>query len=141
MYAVIKTGGKQYRVQAGDRVMIEKLDGAVGDTVEFDQVLLLSDGQTVSVGTPVVDGAKVKGEIIEQGRGKKLIVYKFKRRKDYRRKNGHRQSFTSVRIDEVVTAHCDDQTDEPAVDRTDEPAVDRIDEPAADVEQADRPTS
>lgn len=102
MYAVIQTGGKQYRVQAGDTVFVEKLDGAVGDTVAFDQVLLLGGGDSVSIGAPTLEGAKVTGEIVGQGRAKKLVVYKFKRRKDYRRRNGHRQSFTSVRIDQVV---------------------------------------
>jgi large subunit ribosomal protein L21 len=102
MYAVIQTGGKQYRVQPGDTVMIEKLPGDIGDAVEFSEVLLLSGDDDVSVGRPLVGGAKVTGEIVEHGRGKKLIVYKFRRRKDYRRKNGHRQDFTAVKINEVV---------------------------------------
>jgi large subunit ribosomal protein L21 len=102
MYAVIQTGGKQYRVQPGETVMIEKLPGAVGDPVEFSEVLLLSGDDDVSVGRPMIDGVTVRGEIVEQGRGKKLIVYKFKRRKDYRRKRGHRQDFTAVKISEVV---------------------------------------
>ena len=102
MYAVIQTGGKQYRVRAGDTVMVEKLDGAVGDPVEFDQVLLLSGDDAVSVGRPVLDGAKVTGEIVAQTRGEKLIVFKFKRRKDYRRRNGHRQHYTAVKINDVL---------------------------------------
>jgi large subunit ribosomal protein L21 len=102
MYAVIQTGGKQYKVKSGDTLVVEKLDGAAGDPVEFDQVLLLADEETVAVGKPLVDGARVTGQIVEQGRGEKLIVYKFKRRKDYRRKNGHRQSYTAVRIRDVV---------------------------------------
>jgi large subunit ribosomal protein L21 len=101
MYAVIQTGGKQYRVQAGDTVAVEKLDGAVGDAVAFDQVLLLAGDGSVAIGTPTLDGAKVTGEIVNHGRAKKLVVYKFKRRKDYRRRNGHRQYFTTVRIDQV----------------------------------------
>ena len=103
MYAVIETGGKQYRVEPGDTVVVEKLPGAAGDAVEFEQVLLLSDDQNVAVGRPLVEGAKVTGRIVEQGRDDKIIVYKFKRRKNYRRKNGHRQSYTTVRIDEVVS--------------------------------------
>lgn len=102
MYAVIQTGGKQYRVRAGDTVLVEKLDGAVGDTVQFDKVLLLSGDDAVSVGQPHLDGAKVTGEIVEQTLGKKLVVYKFKRRKDYRRRNGHRQKYTAVKINDVV---------------------------------------
>lgn len=95
--AVIRTGGKQYRVAEGDVVKVERLDGAAGDAIEFSEVLLLS-GETARVGQPLVDGAKVLGQIVEQGRGEKIIVFKFRRRKRYRRKNGHRQSFTAVRI-------------------------------------------
>ena len=92
MYAVIQTGGKQYRVRAGETVLVEKLDGAVGDAVQFDEVLLLSGDDAVSIGQPLLDGARVTGEIVAQTKGKKLVVYKFKRRKDYRRRNGQRPS-------------------------------------------------
>ena len=102
MYAVIQTGGKQYKVQPGETVLIEKLDGEPGDSVEFEQVLLLADEERVAVGRPLVEGARVVGTIVEQGRGPKLIVYKFKRRKNYRRKQGHRQDFTAVQIADVV---------------------------------------
>lgn len=102
MYAVIQTGGKQYRVAPGDKLMVEKLPGDIGDQVEFDKVLMLSRDGAVSVGAPVVEGAKVTGQIVEHGRGKKLIVFKFKRRKSYRRKNGHRQSYTTVQIGDVL---------------------------------------
>ena len=102
MYAVIQTGGKQYRVMPGETIVIEKLDGEAGDAVQFDEVLLLADDETVAVGRPHVEGAKVTGEIVDQGRGKKLIVFKLHRRKNYRRKNGHRQSLTAVKINEVV---------------------------------------
>jgi large subunit ribosomal protein L21 len=102
MYAVIRTGGKQYRVQAGDTVEVEKLAGDAGDEVQFEEVLLLADDDAVAVGRPLVEGAVVKGQILAQGRGEKLIVYKFKRRKDYRRKTGHRQALTTVKIQEVV---------------------------------------
>jgi len=102
MYAVIETGGKQYRVQPGDTVVVEKLPGNAGDAVEFDQVLLLSDDENVAVGRPLIDGARVTGQITEHGRDTKVIVYKFKRRKNYRKKNGHRQAYTAVKINQVV---------------------------------------
>jgi large subunit ribosomal protein L21 len=98
MYAVVRTGGKQYQVSPGETIQIEKLDGAPGDTVELDEVLLLSDGANVSVGQPFVQGARVTGEIVEQGRHRKVLVYKFRRRKRYRRKAGHRQPFTALKI-------------------------------------------
>ena len=102
MYAVIETGGKQYRVQPGDTVVVEKIPGNEGDAVEFDHVLLLSDDENVAVGRPIIEGARVTGRIVDQGRAPKLIVYKFKRRKNYRKKNGHRQPFTAVQISDVV---------------------------------------
>jgi large subunit ribosomal protein L21 len=100
MYAVIQTGGKQYRVEPGKTVVVEKLTGAAGAPVVFDHVLLVSsgDGGDVTVGKPTVAGAKVTGEIVEQGRGEKLVVFKFRRRKNYVRKNGHRQNYTAVKI-------------------------------------------
>jgi large subunit ribosomal protein L21 len=97
MYAVIKTGGKQYRVAQGDTIRIEKLTGNVGDTVTFDQVLLVG-GDALKVGMPLVTGAKVTATIKAQDRAKKVIVFKFRRRKNYRRKNGHRQPFTAVEV-------------------------------------------
>ena len=102
MYAVIQTGGKQYRVQPGDTVYLEKLAGEPGDAIEFDEVLLVADDQQVAVGRPHVEGARVTGEIVEQGRGDKLIVYKFRHRKNYRRKTGHRQAYTAVKINAVT---------------------------------------
>jgi large subunit ribosomal protein L21 len=101
MYAVFKTGGKQYRVAAGDQVRVEKLPGNAGDTVTFDQVLMLG-GDALKLGTPLVGGAKVEAKIVTQGLGKKLIVFKFRRRKNYRRKNGHRQPFTALQIVNIV---------------------------------------
>ncbi len=100
MYAVIQTGGKQYRVEPGKTVVVETLEGEKGTPVTFDQVLLVSsgDGGNVTVGKPVVAGAKVTGEIVEQGRGDKLVVFKFRRRKNYVRRNGHRQNYTAVKI-------------------------------------------
>lgn len=102
MYAVIETGGKQYRVQPGETLRVESLEGETGDAVEFGRVLLISDDESVAVGRPLIEGAKVTGKIVEHGLGEKLTVYKFKRRKDYRRRNGHRQQFTAVVIDQVV---------------------------------------
>jgi len=104
MFAVIETGGKQYRVADGDTVYIEKLAGAVGDTVQFDSVLLLGDGDDVTIGKPAVAGATVSGEIVEHGKDKRLVVFKFKRRKDYRRRNGHRQNYTAVKITQVAAS-------------------------------------
>jgi large subunit ribosomal protein L21 len=100
MYAVIQTGGKQYRVEPGKTVLVEKLEGDAGAQVTFDQVLLVSsgDGATVTVGKPIVAGAKVTGEIVEQTRGEKLVVFKFRLRKNYVRRNGHRQDLTAVKI-------------------------------------------
>ena len=100
MYAVISTGGKQYRVEPGKTVVVEKLDGDKGAQVVFDQVLLVSsgDGGSITIGKPVVANAKVTGEIVEQGRGEKLVVFKFRRRKNYVRRNGYRQDYTAVKI-------------------------------------------
>lgn len=100
MYAVIQTGGKQYRVEPGKTVVVEKLAGDAGAKITFDQVLLVSsgDGANVTVGKPFVAGAKVTGEIVEQGRGDKLVVFKFRLRKNYVRKNGHRQDVTAIKI-------------------------------------------
>lgn len=98
MYAVIKTGGKQYRVAADETIVVEKLEGAAGDKIAFDQVLMVGNGESVTVGAPLVAGATVQGEIVEQGRADKIIVFKKKRRQNYRRKNGHRQPETLVKI-------------------------------------------
>ena len=101
MYAIIRTGGKQYQVEAGDRLRVEKLEGEVGATVELDEVLLLVDGESIQIGRPVVEGAKVLATIVEQGRQKKIIVFKKKRRKGYQVKKGHRQFYTALNIDTI----------------------------------------
>jgi large subunit ribosomal protein L21 len=100
MYAVIQTGGKQYRVEPGKTIQVEKLDGDAGSKIVFDQVLLVSsgDGASVTIGKPTVANAKVTGEIVSQDRGDKLVVFKFRLRKNYVRRNGHRQDLTSVKI-------------------------------------------
>jgi len=100
MYAVIKTGGKQYRVSEGDRLRVEKLDGEVGGSIEFDEVLMIG-GEKPVVGKPLVEGAKVKAKITAQDRAKKVIVFKMKRRKNYRRKFGHRQPYTELQINAI----------------------------------------
>jgi len=105
MYAVIRTGGKQYRVTPEDVIQIEKVDAAQGDVLEFDDVLMVGkDGEAPQIGSPVVDGARVSAEVLEQGRGEKIVVFKKKRRKNYRRKAGHRQDLTTVRVLEVLGA-------------------------------------
>jgi len=101
MYAVIKTGGKQYSVAPGDEVKFEKLSGQAGETVVFDNILLTSDDNGVSVGKPFVEQCTVTGTIVRHGRDKKVLVFKYKRRKGYRRKNGHRQAFSLVRIHDI----------------------------------------
>ncbi len=104
MYAVIKTGGKQYRVAAQDVLNVEKLDGEAGAKIEFADVLMVGNGDAVKIGTPTVAGAKVVAEVVEQTRGPKVIAFKKRRRKNSRRKRGHRQDLTTVRITEIVGA-------------------------------------
>jgi len=98
MYAVIQTGGKQYKVEPGEELRVEKLDGKVGDEVYLDKVLLVSKGEKVSVGKPVLKNAKVVARITRQARGPKIVVFKYKRRKRYRKEQGHRQDFTGLKI-------------------------------------------
>ncbi len=102
MYAVIRTGGKQYKVQEEQILKVEKLDGTEGSQIEFDDVLMVSDGETITLGTPVVENASVKAHVLEQGRGKKQLVFKYKRRKGYRKMRGHRQCFTEIKIDSIT---------------------------------------
>jgi large subunit ribosomal protein L21 len=103
MYAVFQTGGKQFRAEPGARLRVPSLDVEPGNSVTFDQVLLAGDGaETVQVGTPTVEGATVKAEVLRHGRGDKVIVFKRKRRKGYRKKQGHRQNYTEIRVDEVA---------------------------------------
>ena len=101
MYAVVETGGKQYRVAPGQTVDIERIEANVGDSVELDRVLLVSDDGGTTVGRPLVDGAKVSATVVEQGRGRKVIVFKYRPKQRYRVKNGHRQHFTRVVIGEI----------------------------------------
>ncbi len=100
MYAVIATGGKQYRVAEGDVVRVEKLDAQVGDSVKFEEVLAVG-GEKMSVGTPFVEGASVEGEVVAQDRARKVIVYKYKPKRGYHRTNGHRQPYTELKITKI----------------------------------------
>ena len=104
MYAVVAAGGKQYKVEEGDILRIEKVAGNIGDALTFDKVLLISDGDNLTIGQPMVEKALVNAQIVEQSKSKKIIVFKYKRRKRYRRKQGHRQRFTAVKIGSIVSA-------------------------------------
>lgn len=101
MYAIIKTGGKQYRVNEGDVISVEKLDVASGEKIVFDEILVLSKDGELQIGAPVVSGAKVEGTVVQQGKEKKVVVFKYKPKKDYRKKQGHRQPFTRVKIERI----------------------------------------
>jgi len=101
MYAVIKTGGKQYKVTAGDKLKVEKLAGEVGSKVVLDKILMLADGDAITIGSPLVAGAKVSATVVSHGRGDKVMIFKFRRRKHYRKTQGHRQSYTEILIEDV----------------------------------------
>ena len=104
MYAIIETGGKQYRVTEGDVINVEKLLVWPGDEVVFDKVLVLGDGDSVQIGTPYVEAAQVFGKVVENGKGQKVIIFKYKSKKDYRKKQGHRQPYTMVEIKTISMA-------------------------------------
>lgn len=112
MYAVFRTGGKQYRASEGERLRVERLDAEEGDTVEFDQVLMVGEGAEVKVGSPLVEDGSVKAIVTEQGRGKKIVVTKFKRRKNYKRIMGHRQHYTEVQITSIGSEVSAPETDD-----------------------------
>ncbi len=101
MKAVVKTGGKQYTITEGDTLKVEKLQGEVGATINLEEILSVGEGKDFKLGAPTVEGASVKAEIVEHGRGKKIIVFKKKRRKGYKKKQGHRQDFTGIKIQEI----------------------------------------
>ena len=101
MYAIIKTGGKQYKVSEGDEIIIEKLEVAEGDAVTFDEVLSVVDGENVKIGQPKVEGAKVSGKVVKNGKGPKIRIFKYKHKTNYRRRQGHRQPFTKVKIEKI----------------------------------------
>ena len=102
MYAIIETGNKQYKISEGDVIRVEKLEGNIGDTVEIRDVLLIKKDNETMVGSPLVKEAKIVGEIVEKGKDKKIVVFKYKRRKNYRKKRGHRQQYTVLKINEIV---------------------------------------
>lgn len=102
MYAVVNSGGKQCKLREGETVRFEKITGEIGDQVTFDRILAFSDGENLTVGKPVLENVVVLGHIVQQGKAKKIIVFKYKRRKRYRRKQGHRQQFTAVKIDRIA---------------------------------------
>lgn len=104
MYAVIATGGKQYRVKEGDVILVEKLPASEGDTVEITEVLAVGEAGDIRIGTPLVEGAKVLLKVLGQGKGPKVIVFKYKPKKNYRRKTGHRQPYTKVAVEKIETA-------------------------------------
>lgn len=101
MYAVIETGGKQYRVSEGDVLSVERISASEGDKVVLDKVLLYSDGEKVTVGNPYIEGAKVEAELVQNGKGEKIIIFKFKSKKDYRKKQGHRQPYSMLKIESI----------------------------------------
>lgn len=104
MFAIIRTGGKQYKVQPNTRLTVEKIEGDVGATFDITDVLMIADGDQTTMGAPVIEGAKVIAEILEQGRGEKVIIFKKRRRQNYRRKNGHRQMQTTIKITDIKAA-------------------------------------
>ena len=104
MYAVIKTGGKQYKVEAGAKLKVEKLLGEVGSSVVIDKVLMIADGESTTIGAPLIAGATVNATVVSHGRADKVMIFKFRRRKHYRKTQGHRQSFTEIQIGEILAA-------------------------------------
>lgn len=103
MYAIVASGGKQYKIHEGETLRVEKITGEAGDLVSFDKILMFSDGKTVNIGRPLLDNVVVKGHIVQQEKAKKIIVFKYKKRKRYRKKQGHRQQLTAIMIDNIET--------------------------------------
>ena len=131
MYAIIETGGKQYKVQNGDQVKVEKLNAEAGNTVVFDKVLACGEGSDIKVGTPYLEGLTVEGEVVESGKGDKVIIFKYKAKKDYRKKQGHRQPYTLVEITSVAGVKAEPKKEEPAEEAVEEAA----EEVAAETEE------
>lgn len=125
MFAVMKTGGKQYKVAADDVVKIERLEGEAGDTVSFENVLMVGGDDGVTVGAPFVEGATVVGEVVDQGRGRKIIIFKKRRRQNSRRKNGHRQYFTSVKITDILVGGAKPKAAKKAAPKKDDAKADK----------------
>jgi large subunit ribosomal protein L21 len=139
MFAVVTTGGKQYRVEAGSELIVERLAAEPGASITFDRVLLVGDGEAVTVGTPTVDGASVSGTVLREELGPKLIIFKFKQKVKYRRTTGHRQHLTRVRIDEISAGGKRTQADAATADATRAEKVEATAEPAAASAQAEAP--
>ena len=124
MYAIIETGGKQYRVKEGDEIRIEKINVADGEQVTFDKVLVLGDGVEAKVGAPYVEGAAVYGDVVETGKGQKVIIFKYKPKKDYRKKQGHRQPYTLVKITGIsAEGKAPEKAAAPAVESAKKPSL------------------
>ena len=132
MYAIIETGGKQYKVQNGDQVKVEKLNAEAGSTVVFDKVLAAGEGSDIKVGAPYLKGLTVEGEVVESGKGDKVIIFKYKSKKDYRKKQGHRQPYTLVEITSVAGVKAEPKKEEPA----EAPAEEVVEEAVEAVEEA-----
>ena len=126
MYAIIETGGKQYKVQNGDQIRVEKLDAELGSTVVFDKVLAAGEGSDIKVGTPYLDGLTVEADVVESGKGDKVIIFKYKAKKDYRKKQGHRQPYTLVEITSVAGVKAEPK-------KVEEPAEEAVEEAAEEV--------
>jgi large subunit ribosomal protein L21 len=122
MFAIVKTGGKQYRVAPGDQIVVERLEGKVGAEISLDQVLAIRDGDSGAIGRPNLTDASVRARIIQQPRGSKVIVFKKKRRKNYRRKHGHRQELTVLRIEEIMQGRASRQEIDEGAPRQEPPA-------------------
>ena len=136
MYAIIETGGKQYKVQNGDQVKVEKLNAEAGNTVVFDKVLACGEGSDIKVGTPYLEGLTVEGEVVESGKGDKVIIFKYKAKKDYRKKQGHRQPYTLVEITSVAGVKAEPKKEEPAEAPVEEAAEAPAEEAVEEVAEA-----
>ena len=136
MYAIIETGGKQYKVQNGDQVKVEKLSAEAGNTVVFDKVLACGEGSDIKVGTPYLEGLTVEGEVVESGKGDKVIIFKYKAKKDYRKKQGHRQPYTLVEITSVAGVKAEPKKEEPAEAPVEEVAEAPAEEAVEEVAEA-----
>ena len=139
MYAIIETGGKQYKVQNGDQLKVEKLNAEAGSTVVFDKVLAAGEGADIKVGTPYLDGLTVEAEVIGSGKGDKVVIFKYKAKKDYRKKQGHRQPYTLVEITSVAGVKAEPKKEEPAEEaKAEEPAeeaTEAVEETAEEVSE------
>ena len=136
MYAIIETGGKQYKVQNGDQIRVEKLDAEIGSTVVFDKVLAAGEGSDIKVGTPYLDGLTVEADVVESGKGDKVIIFKYKAKKDYRKKQGHRQPYTLLEITSVAGVKAEPKkVEEPAEEAVEEAVEEAAEEVAAETEE------